>query len=150
MVVLFSLNLKQNTELWSNALISLFSLNMSSTLRYAIQYARTEVCALQVFANAERCTKGSTVRQEVSSIFSQVNFVFCIIVDASGSFSFLMFVFMIGLVIAGILILWQRDKFRDEIREYQERIRNSANSLGSKNNQPNKFNNADGRPISPR
>jgi len=38
--------------------------------------------------------------------------------DASGSFSFLMFVFMIGLVIAGILILWQRDKFRDEIREY--------------------------------
>jgi len=70
--------------------------------------------------------------------------------DASGSFSFLMFVFMIGLVIAGILILWQRDKFRDEIREYQERIRNSANSLGSKNNQPNKFNNADGRPISPR
>ena len=59
------------------------------------------------------------------------------------NFEYLMFVFMIGLVIAGILILWQRDKFRDEIRDYQERQRNSKQSV-------NTFNNPEGRPISPR
>jgi hypothetical protein len=47
-------------------------------------------------------------------------------IDASGSFSFLMFIFMIGLVIAGILILFQRDKFRDEIKKYQDQQRNTG------------------------
>jgi len=37
-----------------------------------------------------------------------------------------MFIFMIGLVIAGIIILWQRDKFRDEIRRFQEQQRGTG------------------------
>ena len=53
-------------------------------------------------------------------------FIIFFVVDASGSFSFLMFIFMIGLVIAGIIILWQRDKFRDEIRRFQEQQRGTG------------------------
>lgn len=71
-----NLSLKQNMELWSNALTSLFSLSTSSTPRCATQYARTEAFASPVFANAERCTRGYTVRQDVSKILCQFNFVF--------------------------------------------------------------------------
>jgi len=122
---------------------------MNSSLKFAIQLARTEEFASMGLASAARCTKVNTAKQEVSSEFLLKHYHYFPIVDASGSFSFLMFIFMIGLVIAGILILWQRDKFRDEIREYQERLRNSAGG-GSYKSQPNTFNNAEGRPISPR
>ena len=38
-------------------------------------------------------------------------------IDASGSFSFIMFIFMVALVAAGIGLLYQRDKFRQEIKK---------------------------------
>ena len=44
----------------------------------------------------------------------------CFIVDASGSFSFLMFIFMIGLVLTGIMLLLQKDKLREEIKKLQD------------------------------
>ena len=89
---------------------------MISNHKFAIQLARMVEFASTEFASAAKCTPEIIVRQEVSSKFL-INHdnLFCI-VDASGSFSFLMFIFMIGLVIAGILILFQRDKLRDEIR----------------------------------
>jgi len=37
-------------------------------------------------------------------------------VDASGSFSFLMFLVMIALVAAGIGLLWQRQIIKEEIK----------------------------------
>ena len=66
--------------------------------------------------------------------------------SSSGSFSFLMFIFMLGLVAAGIGLLWQRDKFREEIKNYYNQEAMRRNGRGSN------FNNADGgnRQISPR
>lgn len=42
-------------------------------------------------------------------------------VDASGSFSFIMFIFMVALVAAGIGLLYQRDKFKAEIQKYYDK-----------------------------
>lgn len=56
-----------------------------------------------------------------------------------------MFIFMLGLVAAGIALLWQRDKFREEIKNYynQEAMKRNQRDTG--------FSNADGnRGISPR
>ena len=65
--------------------------------------------------------------------------------SASGSFSFLMFIFMLGLVAAGIGLLLQRDKFREEIKNFYNQEAMRRNQRGSD------FNNADGnRGISPR
>ena len=40
-------------------------------------------------------------------------------VDASGSFSFLMFLFMVALVAAGIGLLVMRDRMQKEMKTYQ-------------------------------
>jgi hypothetical protein len=49
-----------------------------------------------------------------------------------------MFIFMLGLVAAGIGLLWQRDKFREEIKNYYNQEAMRRNGRGSD------FNNADG------
>lgn len=47
-------------------------------------------------------------------------------ISSSGSFSLLLFIFMLGLVIAGIGLLQQRDKFREEIKKYYSHQRAEA------------------------
>lgn len=52
--------------------------------------------------------------------------------SSSGSFSFLLFIFMIALALVGIGLLYQRDKFRDEIRRYYNNQENyDAHPYGS-------------------
>ena len=43
--------------------------------------------------------------------------------EASGSLSLLLFIFVIGLGITGIALLWQRDIYRKEMQKYWDSIK---------------------------
>jgi hypothetical protein len=44
-------------------------------------------------------------------------------IEASGSLSLLLFIFVIGLGITGIALLWQRDIYRKEMQKYWDSIK---------------------------
>ena len=82
--------------------------------------ARTAESASMENVFVERHSQANIVKKEVSLLsiisFNKITYI----VDANGSLSFLMFLFMIGLFIAGIGLLYQRDKFREEIKNYYQ------------------------------
>jgi hypothetical protein len=40
--------------------------------------------------------------------------------DADGSYTFILYIFIIAMFVAGVLLLMQRDKFRAQIKLYQQ------------------------------